>query len=103
MDATDVTASLAGAWDALLHTPLLGITLTLAAAVLARRLWTAAGRTALLTPVLGAIVLVDAFLGLTGIDCETYMAGGDYLAFLLGPATVALAIPLYRAGDGVRG
>lgn len=103
MNAADLAASLAAAWAALLHTPLFGVTLTLAAAVLARRLWIAAGRTALLTPVLVAIVLVAAFLGLTGIDYETYMAGGDYLAFLLGPATVALAIPMYRAGDGVRG
>ena len=36
--------------------------------------------------------LVDAaFLALTGIDYETYMIGGSYLTFLLGPATVALA------------
>lgn len=100
MNAADLTASLADAWDALLHTPLFGITLTVAEYVLARRLYRAAGQNALLTPVLLAIVLVAAFLGLTGIDYATYMAGGDYLAFLPGPATVALAIPLYRAVMG---
>lgn len=100
MNAADLTASLAGAWDALLRTPLFGITLTLTAYVLARRLYRAAGQNSLLTPVLVAIVLVAALLGLTGIDYESYMANGDYLAFLLGPATVALAIPLYRAVMG---
>lgn len=66
--------------------------------MLSRRLWLAARQTALLTPVLVTIVLVAAFLALTGIDYETYMIGGSYLTFLLGPATVALAVPLYRAG-----
>ena len=85
-----------------LHTPLFGIALTLAVAVLSRRLWLAARQTALLTPVLVTIVLVAAFLALTGIDYETYMIGGSYLTFLLGPATVALAVPLYRAGPDIR-
>lgn len=61
--------------------------------MLSRRLWLAARQTALLTPVLVTIVLVAAFLALTGIDYETYMIGGSYLTFLLGPATVALAVP----------
>ncbi|MBD4578738.1 LrgB family protein, partial [Xanthomonas citri pv. citri] len=30
------------------------------------------------------------------------MIGGSYLTFLLGPATVALAVPLYRAGPDIR-
>ncbi|MBD4638941.1 LrgB family protein, partial [Xanthomonas citri pv. citri] len=51
MNAAELTDSLAEAWDALLHTPLFGIALTLAVAVLSRRLWLAAGQTALLTPV----------------------------------------------------
>ncbi|MCV7516044.1 MULTISPECIES: LrgB family protein [Micrococcus] len=102
MNAADLTDSLAEAWDALLHTPLFGIALTLAVAVLSRRLWLAARQTALLTPVLVTIVLVAAFLALTGIDYETYMIGGSYLTFLLGPATVALAVPLYRAGPDIR-
>lgn len=41
MNAADLPASLAAAWDALLHTPLFGTTLTLASAVLARRLYRA--------------------------------------------------------------
>ena len=102
MNAAELTDSLAEAWDALLHTPLFGIALTLAVAVLSRRLWLAARQTALLTPVLVTIVLVAAFLALTGIDYETYMIGGSYLTFLLGPATVALAVPLYRAGPDIR-
>ena len=52
MNAAELTDSLAEAWDALLHTPLFGIALTLAVAVLSRRLWLAARQTALLTPCL---------------------------------------------------
>ena len=45
MNAAELTDSLAEAWDALLHTPLFGIALTLAVAVLSRRLWLAARQT----------------------------------------------------------
>jgi len=32
----------------------------------------------------------------TGIDFETFNRGGDYISFFLGPATVVLAVPLYK-------
>lgn len=89
-------------WASFVRTPLFGITLTVAAYVLAVRLWRALGRNALLTPVLVAIVLVAFFLEVTGIDYHTYLVGGNYLSFLLGPATVALAVPLYRAGSAIK-
>jgi len=47
-------------------------------------------------PLLIAIILVIAFLAVTGISYDTYYVGGSMIQFLLTPATVALAVPLYR-------
>ena len=43
-----------------------------------------------------AIALLGALLTLTGTDYQTYFNGAQFVHFLLGPATVALAVPLYR-------
>lgn len=50
----------------------------------------------LLHPVLVSIVVVIAALRMLGIDYETYDRGGRVLTFLLGPAVVALGLPLFR-------
>ncbi len=47
-------------------------------------------------PILLAIIFICAFLAATGIDYDTYNAGAQYISWFLTPATVALAIPLYR-------
>lgn len=47
-------------------------------------------------PLLIAIVIVIAFLAITGISYDTYYVGGSMIQFLLTPATIALAVPLYR-------
>lgn len=49
-----------------------------------------------LNPLLIAIVLVMAFLGITGISYETYQYGAKYLNYFLTPVTVCLAVPLYK-------
>jgi predicted murein hydrolase (TIGR00659 family) len=49
-----------------------------------------------------AIALVAALLLATGTDYKTYFDGAQFVHFLLGPATVALAVPLYRNLDQVR-
>lgn len=49
-----------------------------------------------LNPLLFAIVLVILFLKLTGIDFEEYRKGADMLQYFLTPATICLAVPLYR-------
>ena len=51
---------------------------------------------AILNPLVIAIVLTIAALCLLGVDFETYSASANYLSWLLTPATVCLAIPLYE-------
>ena len=47
--------------------------------------------------IVGAIiVLIVGFLLTTGISLESYNVGGDYISVMLSPATVVLAVPLYR-------
>jgi predicted murein hydrolase (TIGR00659 family) len=88
-----------GAW--LTSSPLFGITLTLAAYALGRRLHARTG-SPLLQPVLVAIVVVVAVLEVCGISYSDYLAGGSYIGFWLGAATVALAYPLHQEWHLVR-
>lgn len=50
----------------------------------------------LFNPLLIAIVLTMVVLSLFDIDYEVYYMGAQYLSYLLTPATVCLAIPLYE-------
>lgn len=47
-------------------------------------------------PLLIAAILIISFLSITKIDYETFNSGAKYISYLLTPATVALAIPLYK-------
>lgn len=91
-----MTLDLAGAWTAVTDSPLFGITLTLLGYEGARRISRATRGNPLANPVLLGIVLVGAFLLVTRTSYADYLGGAQYIAFLLGPATVALALPLYR-------
>ena len=51
---------------------------------------------ALCNPLLIAVVVVIVVLAVLGVDYETYKEGADLLSYLLTPATVCLAIPLYE-------
>lgn len=51
---------------------------------------------AVFNPLLIAILCVMGVLAVTGVDYETYNEGGKYISYLLTPATVCLAVPLYR-------
>lgn len=53
-------------------------------------------RTPLLNPLIVTNVLVIAFLALTGISYESYNRGARYIGDMMTPATVCLAVPLYR-------
>lgn len=83
-------------WVYLSASPLVGLTITMMAYSLAYRLYIWANHTPLLNPVITSIVALITFLMLTDTSYEAYFEGGQFVHFLLGPATVALAIPLYQ-------
>ena len=61
----------------------------------AQRKW----KLALLNPLLISIAIVIAFLVVFHVDYESYNMSAKYLSYLLTPATVSLAIPLYLQLD----
>jgi len=85
-----------GLWVYLSRTPLLWLTVTLLAYLAADRLSTALHRHPLANPMLMAVVLAAGVLFATGTPYRTYFEGAQFVHFLIGPATVALAVPLYR-------
>lgn len=93
---------LSDVWVYLNASPLLFLTLTLAAFQAGSWVYTRSGHKPFLNPVLTAVVLVVSVLTLSGTTYESYFEGAQFVHFLLGPATVALAIPLYRQFERVR-
>ena len=85
-----------GLWVYLSTAPLFWLTVTLLAWLAADALAKASGRHPTVNAVLIAAVIVGTLLILSGTDYRTYFDGAQFIHFLLGPATVALGIPLYR-------
>jgi predicted murein hydrolase (TIGR00659 family) len=83
-------------WVYLSQSPLLWLTVTLLIYAIADAVSLATHRHPLANPVLHSMWIIGAFLLLTGTSYTTYFAGAQFVHFLLGPATVALAIPLYE-------
>ncbi|EHY79371.1 hypothetical protein PstZobell_18290 [Stutzerimonas stutzeri ATCC 14405 = CCUG 16156] len=82
------------AWQALIHHPLFGVGITLAVFQLAYAAYEKT-RWVFLQPVLVSMTLIVGILLLCGIDYDEYRISAQWLTILLGPATVALAVPLY--------
>ncbi|WP_298493142.1 LrgB family protein [uncultured Maritimibacter sp.] len=82
-------------WSYLASGPLLWLTATLVAYLIGARLQTLSGRKPWVNPVLIAVALLAVVLMVTRTDYETYFEGAQFVHFMLGPATVALAVPLY--------
>lgn len=82
-------------WSYLSREPLLWLTATLVAYLIGDHLSQRAGRNPLVNPVLVAMVLLGGLLWVTATPYQTYFAGAQFVHFMLGPATVALALPLY--------
>ncbi|MDR3465512.1 MAG: LrgB family protein [Xanthobacteraceae bacterium] len=97
-----MTASPFSLWVYLSQTPLLWLTVTLVVYALADALSQASGRNPLLNPVLHALWVIGVFLHLTGTPYQVYFGGAQFVHFLLGPVTVALAVPLYENRRVVR-
>ncbi|MDF2667785.1 MAG: LrgB family protein [Paenibacillus sp.] len=73
--------------------PLFGVTVTLIAYVVALHLQRRWPR---LHVLFVCCCLLFLLLGVSGIPYDSYRVGGDLLVFILGPATVALGVPLYK-------
>lgn len=89
-------------WSYLSRGPLLWLTATLAAYVLGDACFRAANRAPIVNPVLIAVACLAAVLHLTATPYATYFEGAQFVHFLLGPATVALALPLWENLPRVR-
>ena len=81
--------------NAIINSPIFGILLTLVAFEIGVTI-SKKFKYSFLNPLLIANILIVGFLLLTGISLESYNVGGDYISVMLSPATVVLAVPLYR-------
>lgn len=89
-------------WVYLSASPLAGLTFTLVAYQIGLWIHNRCDRHPLVNPVLIAVALLSGLLIITDTDYGTYFEGAQFVHFLLGPATVALAVPLYRQFAHVR-
>lgn len=95
---TDITEI----WVYLADEPLLWLTATVAAYAIADQASRACGRHPLANPVVIAAGLVIALLSATQTAFPTYFEGAQFVHFMLGPATVALAVPFVQNFSAVR-
>jgi predicted murein hydrolase (TIGR00659 family) len=84
----------AGAWQALIHHPLFGVGVTLGAYQLALGAYEKT-RWFFLQPVLVSMLAVIGVLVACGLSYDEYKVSAQALTIFLGPATVALAVPLF--------
>jgi predicted murein hydrolase (TIGR00659 family) len=82
-------------WSYLSEEPLIWLTATLVAYLIGDAISKACNRNPLTNPVLIAVLLLAGVLYLTATPYQRYFEGAQFVHFLLGPATVALAVPLY--------
>jgi putative effector of murein hydrolase len=91
-----MSTSFVDLWVYLSATPLFGLTATLSVYVLAVLLYEHLGRTPWANPVLLSVLVLALLLEATGTAYPVYFSGAQFIHFLLGPAVVALAWPLWQ-------
>ncbi len=89
-------------WSYLSEEPLLWLTATLVAYLIGDAAFRASRGNPLVNPVLVAMILLGGVLWVTQTPYQTYFEGAQFVHFMLGPATVALAGPLYSNLHHVR-
>ena len=90
-------------WVYLSGSPLLALLLTLAAYEIGLRVHERTRSHPLANPVAIAVLLVALAITLVDMPYATYFEGAQFVHFLLGTATVALAVPIYRGLPQMRG
>jgi predicted murein hydrolase (TIGR00659 family) len=89
-------------WVYLSTSPLTGLTITLIAYLAAYTIHQKTNSHPLTNTVLVSVILLISILLFTDTDYKTYFEGAQFIHFLLGPATVALAVPLYLQFASIR-
>lgn len=82
-------------WVYMAGSPLLWLTATLLAYRIATLVYEKSGRSPLANPVAISVAILVLILYVSNTPYQTYFDGAQFVHFLLGPITVALAIPLY--------
>jgi len=89
-------------WVYLSATPLFGLTATLLVYLLAQALYAHLKQADWANPVLWSVLTLASLLSLSGVSYPSYFAGAQFIHFLLGPAVVALAWPLWERRAALR-
>jgi len=90
-------------WVYLAASPLLALTVTLGAYALGTSVYERTNRHPLANPVLIAVSVVSLVLIAIDMPYDTYIDGAQFVHFLLGTATVSLAIPIYKGWASLKG
>lgn len=89
-------------WSYLASQPLLWLTATLFAYWVGDSLYRLARRNPAANPVMLAVIVLAVLLGITGTPYSEYFEGAQFVHFMLGPATVCLAVPLQANLKAIR-
>lgn len=82
--------------------PLPWLVLTMLVYMAAMAIYKKSGNRPMLIPVFTGVVVIVGILLVTGTSYETYRSGVALLGLMIGPATVALAIPLYAQRERIK-
>ncbi|HMD73694.1 MAG TPA: LrgB family protein [Steroidobacteraceae bacterium] len=95
--------NVAGIWVYLSGSPLFALTLTLCAYQIGLLAHERFGRHPLANPVAIAVLIVAATISAIQMPYSKYFEGAQFVHFLLGTATVSLAVPVYHGLSALRG
>ena len=90
-------------WVYLAGSPLFALLLTLVAYEVGVTIYERANRNPFANPVAIAVIIVAIGISLIDMPYTKYFEGAQFIHFLLGTATVALAVPIYQCWDSLRG
>ena len=89
-------------WVYLSATPLFGLTATLVIYAIAQAIYQRLEQAPLANPVLWSVVILACLLTISDTPYPTYFSGAQFIHFLLGPAVVALAWPMWERRTELR-
>ena len=85
----------------ILNTPLFGLILTITAFHIGLFIFKKT-KMPIFNPLLIGVIIAMGVMSFFNIPLEYFRKGGDYMTFLLAPATISLALPLYRQLDKLK-